>query len=639
MREPLSEVLRPADFSAPSPDASQLLRGVPGFALSRVGGAAADPLLRGLNGTRVQIVADGMPLEGACSHRMDPPTSYLAASSFDRVVVTKGPSTVRYGAPVAGAVEFQRDPARPSAFASRLGADVQAGSFQQWQAGADAQLSGPRAALRASARRAESGNYRDGSGTEVHSFYDRYNADLAATWFVADGARLEVTGETGDGRAAFPTFHMDGTRFLRNRVGARAVIERPSGAFARLEARFAVADTDHRMDDYSLRPTKPLVSDFGGITLTQITRLDMDQSLDARSAAVESTWRVGERATWLIGVDQAREHYLGRNRTASSSCLDVFGAVSCTFARRTWTQYDLSFDRVGVFGEAEWWATDTTRLKAGVRRNVQETTAGLLFDFIGANPQPGSGSARSETSTSGFLRAETAFSEHWSGFAALGTTQRPAYGLERAIGGFFLQQERSRQIDAGIAHATARSQVGLDVFANRIDDFVLIVQGTSSRNVDAAQHGGEFYITRRVGERVRASMSASWVHADNLTDRRALAQTPPPELKLGIEWRTGAWTLTGSGRLVARQDRVDVGAGNVTGVDLGPTAGFGVWGLRASWQPRESIRFTAGIDNLFDRTYAEHLNRTGGFAPLGFVPSFRVNEPGRLFWLKGEVRF
>jgi iron complex outermembrane receptor protein len=42
---------------------------------------------------------------------------------------------------------------------------------------------------------------------------------------------------------------------------------------------------------------------------------------------------------------------------------------------------------------------------------------------------------------------------------------------------------------------------------------------------------------------------------------------------------------------------------------------------------------TAGIDNLFDRTYAEHLSRSGA-AVAGFEQTTRVNEPGRTIWLK-----
>jgi iron complex outermembrane receptor protein len=39
------------------------------------------------------------------------------------------------------------------------------------------------------------------------------------------------------------------------------------------------------------------------------------------------------------------------------------------------------------------------------------------------------------------------------------------------------------------------------------------------------------------------------------------------------------------------------------------------------------------VDNLFDKTYAEHLSRSGAMVP-GYEQTVRVNEPGRTLWLK-----
>ena len=45
---------------------------------------------------------------------------------------------------------------------------------------------------------------------------------------------------------------------------------------------------------------------------------------------------------------------------------------------------------------------------------------------------------------------------------------------------------------------------------------------------------------------------------------------------------------------------------------------------------------SAGIDNLFDKTYAEFISR-GGDSIGGFTQTTRVNEPGRTFWLKANI--
>ena len=49
----------------------------------------------------------------------------------------------------------------------------------------------------------------------------------------------------------------------------------------------------------------------------------------------------------------------------------------------------------------------------------------------------------------------------------------------------------------------------------------------------------------------------------------------------------------------------------------------------------------AGIDNLLDKNYSEHLNLAGsaGFADYGLEPTSRVNEPGRTYWARVDMSF
>jgi len=46
----------------------------------------------------------------------------------------------------------------------------------------------------------------------------------------------------------------------------------------------------------------------------------------------------------------------------------------------------------------------------------------------------------------------------------------------------------------------------------------------------------------------------------------------------------------------------------------------------------------AGIDNLFDETYAEHLSRAGTMVS-GYIQTTRVNELGRAFWARLSAKF
>lgn len=74
-------------------------------------------------------------------------------------------------------------------------------------------------------------------------------------------------------------------------------------------------------------------------------------------------------------------------------------------------------------------------------------------------------------------------------------------------------------------------------------------------------------------------------------------------------------------------------------IDLGPSAGFATLALNASYRVNAALLVSAGVDNLFDRTYSEHLNLAGS-ADFGFpADPVRINEPGRTAWLKVNYRY
>jgi iron complex outermembrane receptor protein len=60
------------------------------------------------------------------------------------------------------------------------------------------------------------------------------------------------------------------------------------------------------------------------------------------------------------------------------------------------------------------------------------------------------------------------------------------------------------------------------------------------------------------------------------------------------------------------------GYGNIVGQDIGASAGFAIVSLNAGWRPKKGTLITAGVDNLFDQTYAEFISRSG--AMVGASP-------------------
>ncbi len=77
----------------PASDGADYLKTIPGFSAIRNGGTNGDPVLRGMFGSRLNLLTNDGLMPGACPARMDNPLSYVAPETYDRLVVIQGPQT------------------------------------------------------------------------------------------------------------------------------------------------------------------------------------------------------------------------------------------------------------------------------------------------------------------------------------------------------------------------------------------------------------------------------------------------------------------------------------------------------------------------------------------------------------------
>lgn len=616
-------------------DASELLRDITGFNISRVGGTAGSAFLRGLGGARLPIVVNDAVADAACNHGMDPATSYLQPDSYDVLTVVKGPNTVQFGPALSGQVRVQRLPPEPGQ-GSRLRAAVGRSGFDRLDLSAEYSWSGEQFWLRAGAVRNDSDDYRDGAGRRFQSFYSRHSTTLAAGARLGPDTDVEVDIENGDAIAGFPAFHMDGTRFRRSVWGAKLTHRRPGRTLSALEFSLRWQHVNHLMDDYTYRPIKPveLVPGF----LDQFPTLLMRQDYTGRTARLSARFDLDAATDVLAGADVRDDAHEGDNFRTTRTCFT--GTDNCPLSTASLTSfYRLDARAQGAFAEMTH-RRDTVTLRAGLRVDRLHTQAGELRNFLGTQLLPGSGEERTETLRSGFVRLQWQIDPSLDGFIAFGVAQRAASNLERAsFAAFHIDAETNREINAGLNWRAGDTHVAVNVFHSRIGDFILAEQGITARNVEARRAGAELDARLRVVGDLHAVGSVAWTRADNLTQDVPLAQTSPAEMRLGLEYLRPTFSVSGGVRLVQRQDRVHVGFGNALGTDLGETPGFATVRVMLSWQAMQGIVLSAGVDNLFDRAYAEHISRTGGFQPAGLVLTERVNEPGRLAWLRARLDF
>lgn len=628
----------------PAQDGAEVLRGIPGFNVIRKGGTDGDPVLRGMAGSRLGIVLDGENVLGGCGHRMDPPTAYVFPSAYDRVTVLKGPQTVLYGpGSSAGVVLFERDPQPFAGPGVEVEGAVTVGSFGRNDQLLDIRAGDRHGYIEGTATRTSANDYEDGSGRSVASQYDRWSAHLAIGWTPVENTLLELSAIRSDGEAAYADRMMDGSRFARENLGLRFRRSGISDLVRSVEANVFYNYVDHVMDNFSLRDFAP------SMMMPGRAASNPDRLTYGGRATVDLGW--GESSQLTTGIDfQGNRH---RNRSTSDEPDDPYGVKE--------RERDAEFAAIGLFFETTRSMGVSGRLVSGARLDfwrAEDHRQTVPTGMSGSAPNPTAEAVREDALPSAFIRYEHDLGEHTHLSLGLGHAQRfPDYweifSKESAgsVSAFSTEAERTTQIDLGLIHQEGPLTTSIAFFINRVDDFILIESGiekpgmmsvrnaTIARNVETEALGGEASILYRFAPGWEVDGSLSYVRGNNRTDDLPLAQQPPLEARLGVRYTGTGWMIGGLARLVDEQDRYALNQGNIVGQDLGRSAGFAIFSLHGSWRPSRQFRVTAGIDNIFDKTYAEHLSRGGSFVAGFPPPTMRVNEPGRTWWLKGDFQF
>lgn len=648
---PLTVVADPKDPRQPVPaaDGADYLKTIPGFNAIRSGGTNGDPLFRGMFGSRLNILSDGGVLLGACPNRMDAPTSYLSPENFDRLTVIKGPQSVLWGPGASAAtILFERDTPRFNELGGRVDGSVLVGTNGRFDRRLDATAGGSQGYIRVLGNSARADDYQDGNGESVPSRWEKWNSDVLLGWTPNDDTLIELSAGRGDGEARYAGRGMDGSQFLRESLGLRVRLENLGEVFRGLEGQVYYNYADHVMDNFSLRSPNPQ-------DVMAMMRNPMASNVDRRTLGgrLVGTWEWAS-VELKAGVDAQRNEHRKR------ASMFMMGRYT-DYDQFSWDK-DAEFHNYGLFGELTWQIDEHQRWVAGGRLDRASVTdyRQTLGSGMTLRANPTADQTRSDTLPSGFLRYEQDLQNlpaTW--YAGLGHSQRfPDYWelFSASPGpiGFVqpmesLEPEKTTQLDLGINYRGEKLEAWASAYAGQVRDYILFSYGpgmmpghvrSQASNVDARIMGGELGLSYRLDSNWRTDASLAYAWGKNSSDDRPLAQTPPLEARFGLAYEQSDWSAGALWRIVAAQNRVDEGKGNVVGKDFDSSSGFAVFSLNAAYRLSPEVKVSAGIDNLFDKTYSEHLNLAGN-AGFGFSMDDpqAFNEPGRTLWTKLDFSF
>ena len=599
----------------PAGDGADLLQSVPNMSIIRKGGSSGDPLFRGLGGSRLSINADDQFIYGGCSMRMDPPTAYIHPNSFDKVVVTKGPQTVTQGMGlVSGSVQFIRKDPDFSEKPYNINASLTAGSNDRRDGSLEAEFGGKYGYVRSNISHNEAGDYKDGSGKSVHSHFKRDSQMLQLGITPTENTTIAGTYERSRAKVAYADRMMDGSKFDRDAWNVRFTQRNLTPWFSELELRYGESEIDHVMDTYSLRT----IRNPAGKQIKNAN--NPKRNTDTGRLKATFDW---DNLNLQTGVDYMDDVHVARMERGGDGY------------RHKPYMPNQSFKQWGVFTEAAWQQTDKQRWVAGLRYDR------VKAHYDSADVTDPVLKHQKFNLNSGFLRWERDTDNGLKYYAGFGIAERsPDYWERLRAKKKIIHPEQNRQIDAGIIWKRPNLHASVSVFGSDVKNFIILErQGTDLgvRNVKASRFGGEAEVKWTFAPNWEIGSSLAYTYGKNRTDGKPLAQTPPLEWNNTLAFDNGKFSAGALWRVVAKQNRYSKGQGNIVGQDIGASSGFGVLSLNAGWKFSKYATLQAGIDNVFNKTYAEFVSKGGD--PSAGTQTLRVNEPGRTAWLRLQAKF
>lgn len=617
-----------------SHDAGQVLAGTPGLAVIRKAGQYGfDPVVRGFKYDQLNIVIDGAQhCVAACPNRMDPPLSQVSLNQMDRVEVIKGPYALRYGTGLGGTILLSSP--RPDFSESPLPfGRISTGYESNGNIFRSEGLVGVRTghlSMDVNAAWSSGEDYRDGNGNPVSSGFRR--GSFGTNLHYQPSRNHLFSANLTHNRANDVLFAALGMDLRKDHTWLSSLRHEwtPSGfSIHRWATMVSGTFVDHRMDN--------------GLKVLQPRMMNMGTDATTQSYAVRSeiTWGLG-RGSLYTGVDFRQEQAQGER--VREFLMGPMAGQSRTDA--VWQNAQVR--NTGLF--AEWhrnWSV--WQWVSSARLAINEAQAGAPSAAFAERYASLDSRQINPSISTGLVRQ---FGERIRAGLWMARTQRSGSLIERYIhslpvgvdpfemlGNPNLKPEINNQVDLNLRMELKEGFWQVNLFGSLLQDMItgqrrpdiqpIVMSAPGVRQFinlgEARMAGAEVQWTQDWPAHLRTDLQVAWVYGEDRFRNQPLQEIPPLEGRFRL---TGMFldgrlqpTITWRGALA--QERISTEFGELE------TPGFQVLDLQVSYHLLRALRLTAGVQNLFEEAYTEHLNRA---VTLDGQRS-RIQMPGRNFFL------
>ncbi len=638
------------DSATPQVDISGLLEQLPGAAVNGNGPLTGIAQYRGLFGDRVNTQVNGVTLASAGPNAMDTPLSYASLVNSERLEMTRGIAPVSAGTDtLGGSVKVIESQASFDETSGKVAAQYQ-DNGQRSHVGAKANIANSEHALLVYGDLLKgSENTTSGSGNEISpTTYDksifggqyRFNLGSSASdnESIAIGyQRLETT------EAGTPALPMDIDFIRSDRVKLEGIHDISEWE---LNWHLAYSDAKHGMDNFSQRMKMP----------TMNARYN-----NADSTSFDGAISIG-RDSWLFGIDSqlSQHNSVISDPTMAMFNVDNFNDVQDdTYSAFAQWQQDIDQWNWQLGARVKHYMTDAGEVSHSMAEMMPAIKM-LMTQFNNADR------AQSQTGIDLVLNGRYQVNSELSWIFGLAHKQASASYQQRYlwvpmqstggladgrtyVGQMDLELETAYQLELGADYANDTFSFSPRVFFHRIDDYIQGVPATDPTvkmaammmgdenpmqfaNVDAQLFGIDLAAAYQLSDSWSLDMNASYVSGERRDIDDNLYRISPPKVILGINYQNNNWLARVEGLGVSAQDKV-----SETQFEQ-KTAGYGLMNISVAYDA-DSWMLKAGVNNLFDTEYEDHLAGYNRAMGGDLMPGERMPGTGLNAWLTGEYRF
>lgn len=652
-------------------DVGDALRDVAGVDAVRRGPLGLDPSVRGLRETEVGTYMNGTRMFPAGPARMDSPLTHLDPSAIQHMEVVKGPYALTWGAGNMAAIRIDTRGVPPqipgvlhgslvSGYDSNLGAQEYSGSVfgstgsvaywghGVWRNGQDYEFGGFDS---------------DAGNQQVPGGYTSWEGRGRVGFRTGDASWLSVsTGYQEQNDLDYPGRLLDASFFETVNLSGEWTLDRSEGLLRSANLLAYINDVEHGMDNEE-KPTRLDNPDrMPPFALDVTVRADVQVS--GGRAAV--TLAPGNQWELQLGSDVYSVDRLARRNI---DALDPNQPTPPLFPFEDLMWPDATITDAGVWARADRPLADRFNLSTALRldfvsADAAEPSQAFLDNLTTLEGETVTAAdlEDSETNLSAATTVSFNASANWSLSAGLGTVVRTADATERYSdripatkaqlstefeGNPFLQPERSVQGDVWLEARYPSISWDLNVYARKLYDYITIeptslpflLPLTASLgnttvyqyvNGEAQFYGFETNVGYGFTDELTGTVGLEYTRGeDTELDEPAFGVAPlRSDLRLRYEEANGTFFGEASVAAVAEQDRLATTRGEVT-----PTPGYTLVDVQGGFTPYEGLTLRAGINNLFDKFYVNHLNAKNPFT------GSQIPEPGRIIFVRANYAF